>query len=410
VTRIALWGSAGLPNVGDRMISFVVADELRHRLPSAEVDLFCPWVTERSAVRPRPASLRLSADGWWMASERYDAVVVPGGGVLGGPPFAHPVLKSFCLGNDPASFLPSVFTAWHAVGAQDDSPEPASVEERDYLAAVATRLDHCTVRDAAAAGRVGMTGLLTPPIVPDPVFALASLEPGARPTPGRPVVGVSLGAPPVTGPLLAETVAEPSGTELGWGLCRAPEATAAAIARSMASRDRDRSLLARSLLELAAEVELCFIGVRNMYGDAQVAEQLAAALPGTRCELVDVGDHGRLAELYGGCAAVVVSRYHSAVLALRAGTPVVGADTSATSGPSKLRDLLSRLGCAEHYWTAATTSSLADIATAVVGDPHAAETAKQRYAAMHSQAGASLDGLAASISMSVGAGSESARR
>jgi polysaccharide pyruvyl transferase WcaK-like protein len=399
---IALWGSAGLPNVGDRLISIVVRDELRRRIGDCRVDLFSPWAGDRGTGGLPVQHLSFGAGGGWPLAGAYDAVVVPGGGVFAGPPFLHPIMKMFCLGNDPAIFAPGLYTAWHAVGVQDDSPEPAAAPEQEYLRALGKRLDHCTVRDPDAARRIGTaTGPPAPEITPDPVFALPPQDPPrdpARTRARRPVIGVSVGGAPLSGQLADATLGAEAGAAFGWDLCLAPEETIARIGHGAGPRQRLRGQLARAIIELGEQGELLIIGIRNMYGDDTLAQQLAAALPEARCAIAGVTDHDEVTALYGACDVVLASRYHSAVLALRAGTPVVGVDTSAVIGPSKLHSLLAQLGMADRYWgVAGMADQLPAIVSVVLSSDVSAGEAAGRYRAMHDRAVADLAALAAGL-------------
>ncbi|MFL6130185.1 MAG: polysaccharide pyruvyl transferase family protein [Mycobacteriales bacterium] len=398
--RIGLWGSAGLPNLGDRLISEVVRRELGNRLPGARTEVFSPWqgLGDRGdAVR----RLLLDAGSGWTPAAGYDALVVPGGGLLAGPPFLHPVMTAFALGAEPAAFAPGTFVAWHAVGSQDDSPEPARPRDRRYLRSLADRLDHCTVRDAVTARRLGATGSPGPAVVPDPVFALEPFGSGARPARRRPLVGVSVGSSPHTASLLEATIGGPVADlpPVGRELCLTPEEVLARVGgEQQLRRRRTMAELARGLLLLAERADLLLVGIRNMYGDAPVAEQLAAALPGARCLLVDHRDHDAVTAAYGSCDTVLAARYHSMVLALRAGVPVVGVEVSAVSGPSKLRDLAARLGAPDRYWghLDGPPPPLPDLVLGALRSGSPDEEA-DRYATARRAALAALDELAGRI-------------
>lgn len=399
--HIALWGSAGLPNAGDRLVTDVVRRELGRRLPGAALEAFSPWPAADGSVR----RLLVDAGSRWAPAAGYDAIVVPGGGLLAGPPFAHPVMTAFGLGAEPAEFAPGTFVAWHCVGAQDDSPEPARPRDRRYLRALGNRLDHCTVRDDTAARRLAAAGCPAPPVVPDPVFALEPLGSSRRPPRGRPLVGVSVGSAVPTAALLDATVGSVCDLPpVGGRLCLSPsEVLARAGAEQAEERRRTMSELARGLLQLAERADLRLVGIRNMYGDAPVAEQLAAALPGARCMLVDHRDPDAVTAAYGSCDAVLVSRYHSLVLALRAGVPAVGIEVSACVGPSKLRDLTTRLDLSGRYWSrlGGPPPPLPDLVLDAAR-PGARDADADRYATARRAALAAMDELASRIADGAG--------
>jgi polysaccharide pyruvyl transferase WcaK-like protein len=393
---IGLWGSAGLPNAGDHLITEVVRRELGRRLPGARVEALSPWAAGDGVDR-----LVLEGGGHWEPAGRYDAVVVPGGGVLAGPPFAHPVMTAFGFGAEPAAFAPGAFVGWHCVGAQDDSPEPDRPCDRRWLRALAGRLDHCTVRDAVAARRLGAAGGREPVVVPDPVFALDPIRGAGRPARARPLVGVSVGSATPTAALLEATTGGPVAglPPVGGPLCLTPaDVLAREGAEQAEQRRRTTSDLARGLVQLAEQADLVLIGVRNMYGDGPVAEQLASGLPGARCVLLGHRDPDAITAAYARCDAVLVSRYHALVLALRAGTPAVGVEVSAVGGPSKLRDLTARLGTPGRYWgrLGGPPPPLADLVLDAAGSGRRDDEA-DRYGTARRGALAALDELAGRI-------------
>ncbi|MGH6655616.1 MAG: polysaccharide pyruvyl transferase family protein, partial [Actinocrinis sp.] len=206
--RLALWAGASLDNLGDRLLARVTEAELVRRLPGARVRHFCPWSRSQD-----PEPLWIDAHGRWPGTGRFDAVVLAGGGVFGGPPFKHPLMQVFCLGQDPARFDPGVPVFWHGVGLQDGTappaPDGASDISGDYLRALARRVGMLAVRDRGAVARFAAAGVQAR-LVPDPVFALAPMLPQATrqgpawPAAGRrPRIGVAVGAPHPTPRLVA---------------------------------------------------------------------------------------------------------------------------------------------------------------------------------------------------------------
>jgi hypothetical protein len=397
--RIAVWAGSSLPNVGDRLLAAVTETELSRRLPGAEFAHFCPWSpapapspgpapaphpddaarpdttagpasmaaasggadhqgspatvrasggTGRSGSAVDPVPLWVDGQGRWPGAGMFDAVVMAGG-VWSGPPFRHPIMQVFCLGSAPRAFDPGTFAAWHGVGLQDGTPEPDRPEWRAYLSEVRARLGHATVRGAYAAAR--MDGLT---VVPDPAFALPPLR---RERPRGKRIGVAVSIPGPSRRLIAR-LATRTAMPYDPGLCLPPE-------QVMAEADAPHEQAARlgfvadlglTLMELGGLAEVEFLAVDNIYGDDETAGQLARSVAGaTVTALGSTGaDHGvgPLCEAFARCDVVLVSRYHSAILALRTGTPFVAVDPfwSRRNGTSKLCELMNQLGLAHRYW------------------------------------------------------------
>ena len=416
--RIAIWAGSSLPNVGDRLLAAVTEAQLSRRLPDATFRHFCPWSTgARTGAGPAP--LWVDRDGNWPGAGSFDAVVMAGG-LWSGPPFRHPIMQVFCLGADPGAFDPGAWVAWHGVGLQDDTPAPARADWRGYLAAVRDRIDHLTVRGEAAARRMDdATGVPGTAIVPDPAFALEPLAPRAARAAGRrrrPLIGVAVGAPGVTSQLVTHLVgrnlaargaADPA-------LCVPPEQV---MAEASGAGERAAALgfvteLGLTLIELAAFADIEFITVPNIYGDEEAGARFARAVPrarvrelrlpgvsgGTGGTGVSVASTGadELTEAFARCDLVLVSRYHSAILALRGATPFVAVDPfwSRRNGTSKLHELTAGLGMAHRYWTHQGTHPAGDllgiVERALDDDPIEAAA----YRDTHARAAAAFDRLA----------------
>ncbi|MEU8383240.1 polysaccharide pyruvyl transferase family protein [Streptosporangium sp. NPDC048865] len=409
--RIAIWAGSSLPNVGDRLLAAVTEAQLSHRLPDAAFRHFCPWSTAAG-----PAPLRVDRDGSWPGAGSFDAVVMAGG-LWSGPPFRHPIMQVFCLGPDPEAFDPGAWVAWHGVGLQDDTPAPARDDWRGYLGAVRERIDHLTVRSEAAARRMDdTTGVPGTEVVPDPAFALEPLpsravravRSGRR---RRPLIGVAVGAPGVTSQLVTHLV----GRDLAArgtadpALCVPPEQV---MAEASAPGGRAAALgfvteLGLTLIELAAFADIEFITVPNIYGDEEAGARFARAVPRARTREirlpgVSAGGTGastganELTEAFARCDLVLVSRYHSAILALRGATPFVAVDPfwSRRNGTSKLHELTAELGMAHRYWTHHDTRPAEDllgiVERALDDDPIEASA----YRDAHARARAAFDRLA----------------
>lgn len=356
--NVALWSGAALDNWGDRAIARITEEQLGRRLPAARFVHFSPWRGD-CGVEP----LWIDRTGRWPGSGQFDAVVVAGGGVLAGPPFKHPLMQAFCLGSQPRCFDPSAVTIWNAVGVQDGVLPPVRPEHRDYLAAVRDRLDVCTVRGRDAAAWIGADarGEL-PPVVPDPVFALPPLRHRARGKRQRPTVGVAVGAAVPSRAFLASLTRTAFGEVCpsSPSTCASPETVAAweFSPADMARKRRFVPCIAAALTDLSRVADLEFFGFGSMYGDGELARALSALIPQASilegaCATADEWQHRF--ERYD---AIVLSRFHCAILALRARCPFVAVDPhwSPARQTSKLHQLLVRFGLERWYWTVRSDS------------------------------------------------------
>ncbi|MEV7008503.1 polysaccharide pyruvyl transferase family protein [Streptosporangium sp. NPDC051022] len=413
--RIAIWAGSSLPNVGDRLLAAVTEAELSRRLPGASFTHFCPWSTagteaagaESAAAGPVP--LWVDRAGRWPGAGSFDAVVMAGG-LWSGPPFRHSIMQVFCLGPAPWAFDPDVWVAWHGVGLQDGTPAAGLDHWRGYLGSVRERLDHLTVRSAGAARRMdeatggtGDAGGTATPVVPDPSFALPPL-PAERPRRRRPLIGVAVGAPGPTAQLVTHLV----GRDLAGrcphdpALCVPPEQVLAEASDPAEGANRIGFVteLGLTLIELAAFADLEFITVPNIYGDEEAGARFARSVPSARNRTLGSTGSDELTEALARCDLVLVSRYHSAILALRSGTPFVAVDPfwSRRNGTSKLHELAVELGMAHRHWAyrgADTTEDLMRIVERALDEEPVEE---QVYRDMHLRATAAFDRLAEELS------------
>jgi hypothetical protein len=349
--RIALWGAGSLKNWGDQLIARITEEQLRGRIPEAQFVHFCPWTNDQAL------QLRFNADGQWPLQSSFNAVVVVGGGIFAGPPFKHPMMQLFCFGPHPALFAPRLFTAWNAVGLQDDTWTADTLVWTGYRTELRSRLDYCSVRTIATAERIGFrSGSFPQYIVPDSVYALPPLEPRKRPLRKR-LLGVSLGSPfpsreflsGLAGSRVAETCPfEPS-------LCMTPAEFVAATA-SPEDDLRKRNLLPHvvsQLKKIAHSVQIEFFGFGEMYGDCKLAGELSSQIPGSQLRTIPAGsNYNDIQEFLSSYDALVLSRFHAAIFAHRAGMPFVAIDPhwSCRTGSSKLQELMHSINLGPLYW------------------------------------------------------------
>ncbi|MBL8175730.1 MAG: polysaccharide pyruvyl transferase family protein [Bryobacterales bacterium] len=395
--RVAIWAGGTLDNIGDQLIARITRRELCARLPGIEVQEFCPWNRLNASQ-----SIRFDASGDWPPAMQFDAIVVAGGGVFAGAPFKHPMMQVFCFGPRPLRFAKGVFLAWHGVGLQDGTIPPEQPAWKDHLSALAERLDYCAVRGDDAAGRMGM-GRMKPEVVPDPVFALPPLEGQPQGGRRRMKIGVALGdALPrksflesMTGPPTAAVCPYFRDTCLSPDSLRNWDFSPQEILRKA---DFLPSVI-QALRAVSSRAEIEFIGFGGIYGDRELARELAAQLPGASLASIEPGEFDDLQRRMQSYDGLVVSRYHAAILALRCGKPFVAADPFWTPWmrTSKLHQLMSRIDAAPFYWTVdgspGRVETLVDCLERMIGS----RESKDRYSRLHAECISSFDRFATAL-------------
>jgi hypothetical protein len=393
--RVALWGGASLDNIGDQLLMTVTAAELGRRLPDAKFGRFCPW-SDGGGIRP----LWVDKGGRWPGTGGYDAVVALGG-IWAGPPFRIFLMQVFSLGPNPAIFDPDVFVAWHGVGIVDGCPPLSRDVWQAYVRALAWRLDHLTVRSRDTAARFAVATGQEPPVIPDPAFALPPLPcVDSRRGYRRLRVGVAIG-----GPGASLRLRERLTDQRYWNRCHWSPATCytseeiEAYECTSAGETRTKAFLNQvwpALREVANLADVEFLSIRNIYADDEVAARGVGLVPGARmCKVTADGADG-VTRALARYDVVVVSRFHSVVLALRAGVPFVAVDPywSSDTGTSKVHQLLRELGAEERYWTHRGHDTQSDLASVVARALAAEVIEPDLYHVMRARAQRSFDRLA----------------
>jgi len=401
--RIALWGGASLGNVGDQLLFDAVEAGLGRRLPGAEFTRYCPWADGDGPVRP----LWVSPSGRWPGAGSFDAVVIVGG-VFAGPPFANVLMQAFTLGAAPAAFDPAVLTAWYGVGLDDTTRPPSQPQWRDYLRAAGQRLDFFTVRAPSAADRFRQAGAPVPRIVPDPAFGLPARPHAESSSAGggrRPRIGVAVSEAVASSRLLGlftdMRIVLRYVRESGFDRTTCLDAVEIA-GREFAAGEIDpkrafSTQLAAELAGLQRIGPVEFIAVDNMYDDAAAAAAFAGALDGTTVRCLPRADAAALGEAFSRYDLVVVSRFHSVVLALQAGVPFIAADPywHPDTKTSKVHQLLAEVGRTDRHWAGPhAQATLSDLAEKALGR---GDDDRDCYLAQHARAGQVLDELATAI-------------
>jgi hypothetical protein len=315
-------------------------------------------------------------------------------------------MQVFCFGPDPGHFEPGTFLAWSAVGLQDGTPAPTRPSWRAYFDALHERLQYCTVRSEDAAELIaGSNRKNRPAVVPDPVFYLPPLPARLSSRRGKYRLGVALGNPLPAPSFLAAL----AGPELA-NRCPFNEATCL-HPEDVASLDFSQSQLIRkshflpavlqALRLLGDSVSIEFFGFGAMYGDRELAVQLASCLEGARVATGIPRDVDAMQALIASYDGLVLSRYHAAILALRAGRPFVVADPywSESTGTSKLHQLMKQAALLQAYWAdeASGIAGTGDLTAAITMMMQGEAENGNIYEALHQQSERHFDALAASL-------------
>lgn len=310
-------------------------------------------------------------------------------------------MQVFSLGRNPAIFDPDVFVAWHGVGIVDGCPPLARPVWQEYVRALACRLNHLTVRSRDTAARFAVATGQAPPVVPDPAFALPPLSRSdSRRGNRRLRVGVAIGGPGAS-PRLRERLTD----QRYWNRCHWSPVTCYTREEietyecKPVEQTRTQSFLNQVwpvLREVANLAEIEFLSIRNVYADDEVGARGVELVPGARLCTVTADSADDVTRLFARYDAVIVSRFHSVVLALRAGVPFVAVDPywSPDTGTSKVHQLLRELGAEERYWTHRGDGTQADLASAVARALAAEVTEPDLYHVMRARAQRSFDRLA----------------
>jgi hypothetical protein len=155
--------------------------------------------------------------------------------------------------------------------------------------------------------------------------------------------------------------------------------------------------LAAELADLQRIGTVEFIAVDNMYDDAAASAAFADALGGAPVRCLRQADAAALGEAFSRYDLVVVSRFHSVVLAMQAGVPFIAADPywHPDTKTSKVHQLLAEVDRTDRHWAGPyAQATLADLAEAALGR---GDEDRDRYLAQHARAGQVLDELATAI-------------
>lgn len=402
-TSIALWGASSLDNWGDQLIAVVAERALACRISSARFVHFCPWSQDQRIRR-----LQFDANGNWPHADAFHAVVVVGGGLLAGPPFRHHVMQLFCFGTRPEQFAPQLRVAWNAVGLEDATCPPEDAAHENYLRQLRSRLDYCSVRSLETAKRIGPGPLNSPThIVPDCVYALPSLKTQRPSKTGKIRIGVCVGDPFPTkqfvSRLAGKLVADSCPIDATISLTQNK-----LLKTAMPFSEKQRQVtflptVVDVLKKVTAEVELEFFGFGSMYGDKELAARIARLIPDSAYRHIAANTNYRLLQrLIQSYDALIVSRYHAAILAHRADRPFIAVDPywNYRTCTSKLKELMASINQQTFYWNGGSDPRQSESALATaIGEmlDNLQRLDRVPYERFHQKATANFDCLASFI-------------
>jgi len=392
--RIALWNGSGLDNVGDRMLDWINRRELAARLPGAEFVTFCPW-TDGREVR----HLRIDRNGTWEGAGAFDAIVIGGGALLLGPPFAHPGLQTYFLGPYPARFVDTCPVIWNAICTDGQFLAPLFPSWSDYVKEAARRITFKTVRNQQSCEFLQACGVDDAvSVVPDPAVLLS--QPVRREYANRPSrLGVLIARPVFPRSfltLMSDTAARDAD-------CANSDVVLAPSGES--GTDFDELLFAKRfaqlltpLVESGLTVEIGGLG--RMYGDVDLARQVCAMVSGaTLVEFHDsVGNDACSWARSLDC--MIASRLHGCILALLAATPLVAADfgLSSGTGTSKIREFLATsVGLSGYVSATDLLSGVYQLKPLISAACNHAQPMSEVHAQLHQQASTHFDCMAEHI-------------
>jgi hypothetical protein len=267
-------------------------------------------------------------------------------------------------------------------------------------------LDYCSVRSKATADHIGPGSEPSPTyVVPDSVYALPPFRTESPIRGKRLRVGVALGSPFPSRQFISTLAGSRMAgcCTLDPSICLTPaEFSSQELPATESARQHALLPMAISVLNRLAPVSAFeFFGFGAMYGDEELAATFCGLVRGSTCRTV-AGDYGNLQALIASYDALIVSRYHAAILAHRAGRPFIAMDPhwSHRTRTSKLHELMQSINQSQFYWNGAgtegeATAALSGMVEALMEDEPSRECVP--YEEMHRQSSQNFDRLAAAL-------------
>jgi len=333
-------------NIGDNLLDLVNRRELGKRMMGADFRTFCPWSESPTSI------LKVSKDGLWQGTGCFDAIVIGGGALLAGPPFKTPGLQSFFLGAYPERFADKCPVYWNAVCSDSQYAASLSPVWRSYVQNACSRIHAKTVRNQRTCEflrECGVAGRIE--VVPDPVLSLrppSTRQPAAR---RKKRIGLALACPVFPASFLQrmQDAFERDLDIVNWSVVAVQTE---ALSRLLSFDAKDYMAVFHSLFKTFSDGEVEVAGFpADMYGDRTLAEQFGSEFPDVR--VISIRDAEEACLWIESLDCIVASRFHTCVLAVVVGTPVVAVDLSFDSiaMTSKLMEFMASTGLLANYVT-----------------------------------------------------------
>ena len=318
--RVALWNGSGLDNLGDRLIDLVTRRELTRRLPNAECETFTPWPGLYCNKR-----LTIDRDGHWAGEDKFHAIVIGGGSLITGPPFAEPGSQYFLLGPYPEKFRDRCPIIWSSICSNTQFLAPLRESWRHFICGAADRMTLRTVRNERTKLFLQDCGVTsTIEVVPDVAILATSPNASYFESVDRPIVAVTVGRPtfPTTFLEYMNECAKADFENINSDLVQLTNRNEG----EKFSDDVYADQVSEILRPLSRWFQLMIIGFGAMYGDHISAARVAARLPEARHVVLRDPSGTDAIQLFRSANCIVASRLHACVLAIATGTPFVAID------------------------------------------------------------------------------------
>lgn len=363
--HIALWNASGIDSFGDRLLDFINRRELRKRIKNVIFDTYCPWPSKNAPKGYKAKPLVVRSDGSWSGMGKYRAIVIGGGAVISGPPFAHPGSQAFFLGANPSLFKEEVPIAWNAVCADGQFVAGINSDFSKYVQMAVDRIGYCSVRNKRTAEFLKECNVTREvKIVPDPAILMKDGDSyksdGNKPKRKKLKIGLVISRPVFPKPFLEEMerfafdYLRESGDKMSSNLF----AHQLIHLKDHGKNDYDDNHFVDMVIkalggDFIKHTDLS-IGVSDskVYNDYELTSLFAKKMDHKYTVFTDpIGQD--IIDWIQGLDCLVASRFHLCTLALTFGTPVVAIDLYENTiiGTNKLKELMKSFDRVNDYFT-----------------------------------------------------------
>lgn len=362
--QIALWNASGIDSFGDRLLDFINRRELKKRINHASFDTYCPWPSINAPEGYRSNPLVIKNDGSWSGLGKYNAIVIGGGAIINGPPFAHPGSQTFFLGANPSLFKDEVPIAWNAVCSDGQFAAGINSDFSKYVQESTNKLGYCSVRNERTATFLEECNVTQEiKIVPDPAVLLidaSNHKTSGSPNKKKPKVGLVVSRPVFPKAFLEEMeqfafdYLKDSGDKMSKNLFAHQLIHLKDHGKNDYNDDQFIDMFINALgNDFLQHVDLS-IGVSNskVYCDYALTSLFSNKINHKYTVFNDPIGQDVLTWIQG-LDCLIASRFHLCTLALSAGTPVVALDlyNNPIIGTNKLKELMKTFKRIDDYFT-----------------------------------------------------------